>query len=227
MIQKWRILPEALSPMELNIDFFHIVNENIAEKGRILISEPFLSDNYFRRSIVYLTEHNEEGSLGFVLNKPLEMKVGEIVNDFPEADFSVSVGGPVSTNTVHFIHTLGKRVPDSVPVTDGIFWGGDFDALPDPAGHVGFLPDPGVEFLAGIELADHRRADHASVVVEHGERVANPAPDPALLESGQMRRPRGHPPFERLRIRSIPCGNQEGHACVFSVQVLRDNTVFS
>ncbi len=50
--------------MDLNIDFFHIVNENVAEKGRILISEPFLSDHYFRRSIVYLTEHNEEGSLG-------------------------------------------------------------------------------------------------------------------------------------------------------------------
>jgi len=115
--------------MELNIDFFHIVNENIAEKGRILISEPFLSDNYFRRSIVYLTEHNDDGSLGFVLNKPLDLKVGEIVNEFPDAEFSVSVGGPVSTNTVHYIHTLGERVPGSVPVTDGIYWGGDFDAL--------------------------------------------------------------------------------------------------
>jgi len=115
--------------MELNIDFFHIVNENIAEKGRILISEPFLSDNYFRRSIVYLTEHNDDGSLGFVLNKPLDLKVGEIVNEFPDAEFSVSVGGPVSTNTVHYIHTLGDRVPGSVPVTDGIYWGGDFDAL--------------------------------------------------------------------------------------------------
>ena len=55
--------------MELNIDFFHIVNERIAEKGLVLISEPFLSDNYFRRSIVYLTEHNKEGSLGFVFKQ--------------------------------------------------------------------------------------------------------------------------------------------------------------
>ena len=115
--------------MELNIDFFHIVNENIAEKGRILISEPFLSDHYFRRSIVYLTEHNDEGSLGFVLNKPLEINIGEIVDDFPESDFPISVGGPVSNNTVHFIHTLGESIPESVAVTDGIYWGGDFDHI--------------------------------------------------------------------------------------------------
>jgi putative transcriptional regulator len=115
--------------MELNIDFFHIVNENIAEKGRILISEPFLSDHYFRRSVVYLTEHNEEGSLGFVLNKPLEFQIGEIVDDFPVSDFPISVGGPVSNNTVHFIHTLGEEIPDSQEVSEGIFWGGSFDRI--------------------------------------------------------------------------------------------------
>ncbi len=115
--------------MDLNIDFFRIVNENVAEKGRILISEPFLSDSYFRRSIVYLTEHNEEGSLGFVLNKPLEINISEIVDDFPKSDFTISVGGPVSNNTVHYIHTLGPRVPESVKVSDGIYWGGDFDIL--------------------------------------------------------------------------------------------------
>ena len=115
--------------MDLNIDFFHIVNENVAEKGRILISEPFLSDSYFRRSVVYLTEHNEDGSLGFVLNKPLEISISEIVEDFPSSEFSISVGGPVSNNTVHYIHTLGPRIPDSVLVEDGIYWGGDFDIL--------------------------------------------------------------------------------------------------
>lgn len=115
--------------MDLNIDFFHIVNENVAEKGRVLISEPFLSDSYFRRSVVYLTEHNEEGSLGFVLNKPLEINISEIVEDFPASEFTISVGGPVSNNTVHYIHTLGPRIPDSVEVTDGIFWGGDFDII--------------------------------------------------------------------------------------------------
>jgi len=115
--------------MELNIDFFHIVNENIAKKGRVLISEPFLNDHYFRRSVVYLTEHNKDGSFGFVLNKPLEISITEIVDDFPESEFPISVGGPVSNNTVHFMHTLGESVPDSVFVADGIWWGGDFNYI--------------------------------------------------------------------------------------------------
>jgi len=115
--------------MELNIDFFNIVNEDVAEKGRVLISEPFLSDRYFRRSIVYLCEHNEEGSLGFVLNKPLEMGLHEVADGFPGDDFPLSLGGPVSNNTLHFIHTLGSKVPGSMEVADGIWWGGDFDEL--------------------------------------------------------------------------------------------------
>jgi len=117
--------------MDLNIDFFHIINDNVAEKGRILISEPFLSDNYFRRSVVYLTEHTDQGSLGFVLNKPMDLKVTDVIKDFPEGDFSVSIGGPVSTNTVHYIHTLGDIIPESIAVKDGIFWGGEFDVIKD------------------------------------------------------------------------------------------------
>ena len=37
--------------------------------GRVLVAEPFLRDGGFGRSVVYLTDHNEEGSVGFVLNK--------------------------------------------------------------------------------------------------------------------------------------------------------------
>lgn len=115
--------------MELNIDFFHIENKRVAEKGLVLISEPFLSDNYFRRSIVYLTEHKKEGSLGFVLNKPTDIKINEVIEDFPEADFPISIGGPVSNNTVHYLHTLGDSIPESVAVAEGVYWGGDFELI--------------------------------------------------------------------------------------------------
>ena len=115
--------------MDLNIDFFHIVNNNVAESGNVLISEPFLSDNYFKRSVVYLTEHKKEGSLGFVLNKAVDVKISEVISDFPDVDFPLSVGGPVSTNTIHYLHTRGDDIPDSIHVKDGIFWGGDFDVV--------------------------------------------------------------------------------------------------
>jgi putative transcriptional regulator len=115
--------------MSLNYDFFHIANNKVAEGGRVLISEPFLSDQYFRRSVVYLTEHSEKGSVGFVLNKTLDMRIADVINDFPDLDFPVTLGGPVSTNTVHYLHTLGDEIPESVHVKEGIFWGGDFEIM--------------------------------------------------------------------------------------------------
>ncbi len=115
--------------MDLNIDFFEIKNDRVASKGLVLISEPFLSDSYFKRSVVFLTELSDEGSVGFVLNKPVDLKLQEVINDFPPFEAVISIGGPVNTNTVHYLHTLGDKIPDSVHVKDNIYWGGSFDVV--------------------------------------------------------------------------------------------------
>lgn len=115
--------------MQIHYDFFQTGNTLLPQKGRILISEPFLLDNYFKRSIVLITEHSEEGTVGFVLNKPVNMKVNEIMTDFPTVNAFVSLGGPVQTNTLHYIHTLGDIIPGSIKVIENIYWGGDFDVI--------------------------------------------------------------------------------------------------
>ncbi|MFO7658220.1 MAG: YqgE/AlgH family protein [Bacteroidales bacterium] len=115
--------------MELDYNFFDPENIRPPAKGMVLISEPFLQDNYFKRSIVLLAEHTAEGTVGFVLNKPVNLHVSEVINDFPETDALVSLGGPVNTNTLHYIHTLGDIVPNSVKVLDNIYWGGDFNVI--------------------------------------------------------------------------------------------------
>ncbi len=116
--------------MELDFNIFKIeYNKVIPKKGRVLVAEPFLQDTYFKRSLVLLTEYSEEGAVGFVLNKPLDVKVNEVMNDLPFTKEHVSIGGPVSTNTVHYIHTLGDTIPNSVHVIDNIYWGGDFDFI--------------------------------------------------------------------------------------------------
>lgn len=115
--------------MQIHYDFFQTGNTLLPQKGRILISEPFLLDNYFKRSIVLITEHSEEGTVGFVLNKPVNMKVNEIMTDFPPVNAFVSLGGPVQTNTLHYIHTLGDIIPGSIKVIENIYWGGDFDVI--------------------------------------------------------------------------------------------------
>lgn len=114
--------------MDLTYDIFKIDHNNIKPRqGRVLISDPFLNDAYFKRSVVLLTEHNSKGSVGFVLNKPVDVGIDEILADFPSLDTGISVGGPVGTNSVHYIHGLGNIIPNSVKIMPDIWWGGDFD----------------------------------------------------------------------------------------------------
>ena len=116
--------------MYLDYDFLNIEHQNLVPKqGRILISEPLLSDTYFKRSVILITEHSDDGAVGFVLNKPIDIPINEVLADFPNFRAKVYIGGPVAKDTVHFLHTLGELVPNSVHVKDNIYWGGDFDSL--------------------------------------------------------------------------------------------------
>lgn len=99
-------------------------------QGKILISEPFLKDFYFKRSIVLLAEHNEDGTFGLVLNKPTSIKISEIINDesfhvSEEFDCNVFLGGPVKTDSLFFIHTRNDLIENCIKIIDGLFWGGD------------------------------------------------------------------------------------------------------
>jgi putative transcriptional regulator len=104
-------------------------NDIRPSRGKILISEPLLSDNYFKRSVVLLAEHNEEGSFGIILNKPIDNKFNEVVPDFPEYDGNLYLGGPVSNSSLFFIHTLGDKIENSQEIMEGLYWGGDIDAV--------------------------------------------------------------------------------------------------
>jgi putative transcriptional regulator len=115
--------------MVLDYNFFEPDNILEPQKGRVLISEPFLQDNYFKRSIVLITEHNDQGTIGFVLNKPVDVNINEVIDSFPKIDIDILLGGPVSTNTLHYIHVLGDIIPNSVPVLGNISWGGDFEVI--------------------------------------------------------------------------------------------------
>lgn len=98
------------------------------EKGRLLISEPFLQDNYFERSVVLICDYNSEGAFGFVLNKYLDVKFEEMAEVLPSFDTKVSLGGPVNKQHLFFIHTL-DQLPGAVQVNKEIYAGGDFDLM--------------------------------------------------------------------------------------------------
>ena len=99
------------------------------EAGTLLIAEPFMMDSPFRRSVVLICEHRTDGSVGFILNKVIDMKIEDLIADFPEFDAPVYYGGPVATDTIHYIHNVGELLDNSNEVTRGVYWGGDFEKL--------------------------------------------------------------------------------------------------
>lgn len=110
---------------ELKIPFTNIK----PEPGKLLIAEPFLDDPYFKRSVVLLTEHNENGTIGFILNKPIEIKLKDAVGELPPIDSNIHLGGPVARETLHFLHTEGDLIDGSLEIMKGLFWGGNFETL--------------------------------------------------------------------------------------------------
>ena len=98
--------------------------------GTFLIAEPFLKGADFMRSVVLLCRHNEgEGSLGFTLNKPSNITLNKLFDDLDDFPFAVNVGGPVHTDSLHYIHQYPDLFPDSELIIEGVYWGGDFESL--------------------------------------------------------------------------------------------------
>ena len=97
------------------------------DAGKVLISEPFLADSNFSRSVVLLTEHNDMGTLGFVLNQPIKTHLHELFQDLDsEIKIPLYKGGPVQLETLHFIHTDVTLKDTAVEILPGLYFGGDF-----------------------------------------------------------------------------------------------------
>ena len=97
--------------------------------GKLLVSAPSLLDPNFRRTVVLMTHHDEEGAMGLVLSRPSPLTVAETVPnlaDFPGAD-CIYVGGPVQTNVI--VALVELDVPDY--------------EVPPIVGNVGYLPGEG------------------------------------------------------------------------------------
>ena len=98
-------------------------------KGKLLVAEPsILSDSSFNRSVVFLTEHSENGSVGFIMNKPSPYTISDLIPEV-ESGLKVYFGGPVSEDNLYFVHKVPELIPDSIEIGNGIYWGGDFSAI--------------------------------------------------------------------------------------------------
>lgn len=99
--------------------------------GILLIADPFLKDPNFLRTVVFLCEHKDEGSFGFVLNRKYENSLDELIPELEGHHLPVYYGGPVQMDTIHFLHQYPEAIPGGQEVIKGVYWGGDFDAVID------------------------------------------------------------------------------------------------
>lgn len=133
----------------LKLNIFEATEPQLSPaKGRVLIAEPFLEEPFFKRSIVYLTEFNKKGAIGFVLNKSSELYPDEVIEDLFNFRGKLYVGGPVESNSLHYIHTLGSQIEGSVRISDSIYWGGDFEQIKKYI-NMGQANENNVKFFAG------------------------------------------------------------------------------
>lgn len=96
------------------------------KKGTLLIAEPsIIGDMSFNRAVILLADYNAEGSIGFILNKPLEYRLKDLVPE-TSSEFKVHNGGPVEQDNLYFIHQVPDLVPDSIEISHGVYWGGNF-----------------------------------------------------------------------------------------------------
>ena len=129
-------------------DLFKIkYNRKNVGVGDILIAEPFLKGKCFSRAVIYIVEHDKNGTIGFTLNKVLPYTTSELVSELKKIDFPVYLGGPVEQNRLYYIHTHAE-LPDSLLIRDGVFWGGDFTHLVRMLNSGDILQDE-VRFFAG------------------------------------------------------------------------------
>lgn len=106
-----------------------MLNSIAAAAGRLLISEPFMLDPNFKRSVILLTEYADSGAMGFILNHQSEYLLGDVLPDTSYSEIPVYLGGPVAANTLHFIHCAPEKINGGIEICDGVFWGGDFDVV--------------------------------------------------------------------------------------------------
>lgn len=99
------------------------------EKGDLLISEPYLPDPNFERTVILLCAHDENGSFGFVLNKPSKSQLSELIEETDGFESDVYIGGPVQQNTLHFLHKSPAKLNGDKEIVNGVYWGIDFENL--------------------------------------------------------------------------------------------------
>lgn len=100
-----------------------------ASQGSLLLSEPFIQDPRFERSVILLCDHDDNSSMGFILNNPTSINLSDIIIDIENTNFEIYFGGPVESSNLFYIHQAFDKLQSGSLIVDDIYLGTDFDTL--------------------------------------------------------------------------------------------------
>ncbi|MEO8085916.1 MAG: YqgE/AlgH family protein [Bacteroidota bacterium] len=95
--------------------------------GSILLAKPFWAEEAYKRSVILVISHSDEGSTGIILNKMSNLSVNDAL---PELDHHTPLyyGGPINKKTISYVHS-NPNLPDAFYLGNDLFWGGNYDLL--------------------------------------------------------------------------------------------------
>ena len=112
-------------------DIFHLDDlQPEPQRGALLIAKPTVDDTCFSRAAIITVNHSKRGSMGLIINKPSGLTLNEAIDGLlTDEDIPLYLGGPVNTELLFYIHTLGDIITDAKPIGNGMFVGGSYDAM--------------------------------------------------------------------------------------------------
>ena len=128
------------------------------EKGKYLVSSPLLQDFFFKRSIIIMTEYGENEVMGFIINKETDLKVSDLMEDFPDSNLPLYAGGPVQTDSLFMLHNLPDLILDSTKIKGDLFMGGNFNQIKDLLAQKILLPTE-IRFYIGYSGWDYQQLE--------------------------------------------------------------------
>ncbi|MBZ4189725.1 YqgE/AlgH family protein [Niabella beijingensis] len=94
--------------------------------GMLLVSTAIMDDPYFKQTVVLITEYNDSGAMGFVLNRRFPRVFNELVEFRSYPPLPLYEGGPVDQEHLFFIHRCPDQISGGTVVSGTLSAGGDF-----------------------------------------------------------------------------------------------------
>ena len=68
-------------------------------------------------------------TIGFILNQRSGIFLSDLMSEIEQTDIPVFFGGPVASDTLHFVHSCYDKLNSGIEIKEGLYWGGNFETL--------------------------------------------------------------------------------------------------